>query len=66
MQEQLELDDSEVELDALGTLFMQLIDVDSPQEETETSQADGAEVIPVSSDLETLPREKTRWVVGKV
>ena len=65
-QEQLALGDSEIELDSLGILFMQLIDADSPQEETETSQADGAEVIPVSSDSENLPREKTRRVVRKV
>ena len=65
-QEKLALDDSEVELDSLGILCMQVIDVNSPREETETSQADGAEVIPISSDSEILPREKTRRVVRKV
>ena len=45
---------------------MQLIDVDSPQEETDTRRADVVEVIPVSFDSETLPREKTQRVIRKV
>ena len=65
-QEQLALDDSEVELDSLHIFFMQLIDTDSPKEEMETCQADDAEVIPISFDSETLPREKTRRVIRKV
>ena len=59
-------DESEVELDSLGRLFMQLINADSSQDNAETGHTDAAEVIPVSSDSENLPREKTRRVVRKV
>jgi hypothetical protein len=59
-------DDSEVELDSLGFLFMQLIDVDSSQEEAEASQADAAKVTIISSGLEPLPRKQIRRVVRKV
>jgi hypothetical protein len=62
----LKLNDSEVELDSLGHLFMQLIDADSSQDDAETSQADVVEVIPVFSDSNPLPRKKTRWVIRKV
>ena len=59
-------EDQEVELDSLGRLFMQLIDANSSQEDAETSQADAAEVIPVSSDSNRLPRKKIRRVIRKV
>ena len=59
-------DESEVELDSLGFLFMQLIDTDSSQEEAETSHADAAEVTIISSDSKTLPRTQIRRVVRKV
>ena len=45
---------------------MQLIDADSPQDETEHSQAEAAEVNIISSDSEPLPRRKTRRVIRKV
>ena len=51
----LELDDdpneleAEVELDSLGSLFMHLIENDIYQEYVEGSQADGTEVIILSS-----------------
>jgi hypothetical protein len=61
-----ELDDSEVELDSLGHLFMQLIDNNHSQEETETSHADAPEVTYISSDSENLPPEKVRRVIRKV
>jgi hypothetical protein len=61
-----ELDDSEVELDSLGRLFMQLIDNNHSQEETETSHADAPEVTYISSDSENLPPEKVRRVIRKV
>ena len=59
-------DESEVELDSLGFLFMQLIDADSSQEEAETSHADAAEVTIISSGSEPLPINKIRRVVWKV
>ena len=65
-EELFQIDESEVELDSLGLLFMQLIDADSSQDEVETSRADEAEVIPVSSNSEPLPIEKIRRVVRKV
>ena len=65
-KELLELDDSEVELDSLGLLFMQLIDANSSQGEVETSRASAAEVTTISSDSEPLPREKMRRVIRKV
>ncbi|XP_044356904.1 uncharacterized protein [Triticum aestivum] len=59
-------DESEVELDSLGHLFMQLIAADSSQGDVETSHANAIEVIPVSFDSEPLARQKTRWVIRKV
>ena len=61
-----ELDASEVELDFLGRLFMQLIDNNLSQEETETSHADAPEVTYISSDSENLLPEKARRVIRKV
>ena len=61
-----DLDDSEVELDSLGLLFMQLIDNDYSQEEAETSHADVAEVTIISSDSELLPVKRVRRAVRKV
>ena len=60
------LDDSEVEPDSFGRLFMQLISADSSQDDAETSQANATEVIPVSSDSNPFPRKKTRRVIRKV
>jgi hypothetical protein len=62
----MQLDESEVELDSLGILFVQLIDADSSQDEAENSQVEAVEVTIISSDSEPLPREKTRWVIRKV
>ena len=68
----LELDDDpdepevEVELDSLGSLFMHLIDNDIYQEDIEGSQADGAEVIILSSGSDSLPTQKIRQAVRKV
>ena len=61
-----ESDDSEVELDSLGRLFIQLIDNNHSQEETETSHADAPEVTYISSDSENLPQDRVRPVVRKV
>ena len=65
-QELLEFDDSEVELDSLGRLFMQLIDNNYSQEETETSHADAPEVTYISSDSENFPPAEIRRVIRKV
>ena len=62
----LKMDDSEVEPDSLGRLFMQLIDTDSSQDDAETSEANATEVIPVSSKSDPLPRKKTRRVIRKI
>ncbi|KAM3330829.1 hypothetical protein ACQJBY_027131 [Aegilops geniculata] len=59
-------DESKVELDSLGHLFMQLIDADSSQVDAETSHADAIEAIHVSFDSEPLVSQKTRWVIWKV
>ena len=63
--EPLESDDSEVELDSLGRLFMQLIDNNYSQDETEASHANAPEVIDIS-DSEIFPQDRVRRVVRKV
>ena len=60
-----ESDDSEVELDSLGRLFIQLIDNNYSQDETETSHANAPEVIDIS-DSEIFPQDRVRRVVRKV
>ena len=60
-----ETDDSEVELDSLGRLFMQLIDNNYSQDETEASHANAPEVIDIS-DSEIFPQDRVRRVVRKV
>ena len=60
-----ESDDSEVELDSLGRLFMQLIDNNYSQDETEASHANAPEVIDIS-DSEIFPQDRVRRVVRKV
>ena len=49
---------SEVELDSLGRLFMELADTLSSQEEAATSREDDIEVISVSSGSDSTPSEK--------
>ena len=63
--EPLETDDSEVELDSLGRLFMQFIDNNYSQDETEASDANAPEVIDIS-DSEIFPQDRVRRVVWKV
>ena len=58
--------DLEVELDSLGLFFMRLIDDDICQDDAETSHADVAEVIILSSDSEPLPSLKIRQANRKV
>ena len=48
-------DESEVELDSLGSFFVHLIDNDYYQDEAEASHAGDAEVIILSSGSEPLP-----------
>ena len=45
---------------------MHLIDVDSSQDDAETSQANVEEVTIISSDSKPLPRQKVRQVTWKV
>ena len=51
-------DESEVDLDSLGSFFIHLIDADCYQDDAETSQAGDDEVTTISSDSEPLPRQK--------
>ena len=50
--------ESEVELDSLAFVFMQLINVDSSQDDAENSHVDTAELTIISPDLEPLTRQK--------
>ena len=59
-------DESEVELDSLGSFFNYLIDTDYHQDEAEANNADYVEVTILSSDSEPLPRQKVRQVSRKV
>ena len=59
-------DESEVELDSLGSFFVHLIDNDYYQDEANASRADDAEVITLSSGSEPLPTQKTRQASRKV
>ena len=59
-------DESEVELDSLGSFFIHLIDNDYDQDDAEASRADDAEVITLSSRSEPLPTQKTRRASRKV
>ena len=62
----MQLDESEVNPDSLGIFFMQLIDADSPQDDTQNSHAEAAEVTILSSDSEPLLKKKPRRVIRKV
>ena len=59
-------DESEVELDSLGSFFNYLIDTDCHQDEVEASNADGVEVTILSSDSEPLPKQIVQPVRQKV
>ena len=49
-------DESEVELDSLGSFFVHLIDNDYYQDDAEASRAGDKEVIVLSSGSEPLPK----------
>ena len=49
-------DESEVELNSLGSFFIHLIDNDCYQEEAEASRAGDEEVIVLSSGSESMPK----------
>ena len=51
-------DESEVELDSLGSYFVHPIDNDHYQDDAEGSHVDGEEVIILSSGSKHLPRQK--------
>ena len=55
-----------VELDSLGSLFMNLSNNDIYQEGAEGSQADDVEVIVLSPGSDSLPTQKIRQAVRKV
>ena len=59
-------DESEVELDSLGSFFIHLIENDCYQEEAEASRAGEEEVIVLSSGTESVPKQKTRQANRKV
>ena len=59
-------DESEVELDSLGSFFIHLIDNDYDQDDAEANRADNTEVIILSSGSEPLPTQKTRQASRKV
>jgi hypothetical protein len=59
-------DESEVELDSLGRLFIELADASYSQDNTEMSRASDAEVISISSGSKNLSPKKIRRVVRKV
>ena len=56
---------SEVELDSLGRLFIELAEPLPSQEEAATSRADDTEVISVASGSDSTPSKKVRRVVRK-
>ena len=58
-----ESEESEVDLDSLGSFFIHLIDTDYYQDDAESSQAVDDEVTIISSDSEPLPRQKIRRVI---
>src|SRR3954468_8038673 len=57
---------SEVELDSLGLLFMQIIDDTTCQDDAEASQAENVEVTIISSDSSLPPSPKIRRTTRKV
>ena len=59
-------DESEVELDSLGSFFVHLIDNDCYQEEPKASCAGDEEVIVLSSGSESVPKQITRKASRKV
>ena len=59
-------DESEVELDSLGSFFVHIINNDHYQDDAEGSHTDGEEVTILSSDLEPLPRQKVHQASHKV
>ena len=61
-----ETSESEVALDSLGLFFNHLIDTYYEQDDTEASQAVKEEVTIISTDSESLPRQKLRRVTRKV
>ena len=50
-------DESEVELDSLGSFFVHLIDNDHYQDDAEASRADDEEVIVLSSGSKPMPKK---------
>ena len=52
-------DESEVELDSLGSFFVHVIDNDYYQDEPKASRVGDKEVIVVSSGSDPLPTQKT-------
>ena len=56
-------DESEVELDSLNRLFIELANASYSQDDTEASRAGDVEVISISSDSETLLPKKIRRAV---
>ena len=52
-------DESEVELDSLGSFFVHLIDNDYYQDDAEASSAGDEEVIVLSSGSKPLPKQKS-------
>ena len=58
--------ESEVELESLGSFFIHLIDNDCYQDDAEASRAGDAEVITLSFGSEPLPTQKTRQASRKV
>ena len=59
-------DESEVELDSLGSFFVHLIDNDCYHEEAEANRVGDEEVIVLSSGSESVPKQKTRQASRKV
>ena len=65
IDDDLDIPDSEVELDSLGSFFIHLIDNDPYQDDAEGSQADDVEVIILSSGSDPLPTPKILEQTGK-
>ena len=51
-------DESEGELDSLGSFFLYLIDIDYYQDDAEASQADDVEVITLFFGSDSMPTQK--------
>ena len=59
-------DESEVELDSLGHLFVELADASYFQDDVDASRADDVEVISISSDSDNFVPQKLRKTARKV